>query len=247
MAVKPKDASTVILLRNRSGQGGNGVFEVLMVLRHPDSAFVPDSYVFPGGALDEADWSPDVEAYCHGVDRLKAEGILDALTAPDRALGAWVAAIRETFEEVGILLAYDREGHLVDFRSREASNRFSVYRKALAEGRKSFLDIIREENLMMATDLLHYYSHWITPWFLPIRYDVRFFIARAPDHQKPLHDGIELTDNVWMTPQDILAGNRLRKFDMVEPTLVTIRELARFGSIEEAIASTEGTAITSRS
>lgn len=247
MIVKPKDASTVILLREGTGPGEDGAFEVLMVRRHPDNAFVPDSYVFPGGALDESDCSRDVDGFCHGLDRRKAESILDEVTAPDRALGAWVAAIRETFEEVGILLTYNSEEQLIDFRSPETARRFSSYRQALADGSKSFLEIISEENLILATDSLHYFSHWITPWFLPIRYDVRFFVARAPEHQEPLHDGFELTDNVWMTPKAILADNRLRRFDMVEPTLITIRELARFRNIDEVIASTEGKKVSSRS
>jgi 8-oxo-dGTP pyrophosphatase MutT (NUDIX family) len=244
--VKPKEASTVILLRPSSDRAKTG-FEVLMVLRHPDSSFVPDSYVFPGGSLEESDCTEDMAALCSGIDRQRAGEMLDGTPAADKALGAWVSAIRETFEEVGLLLAYREDGTPLDFRSSEESDRFRLYRNHLSENRMTFFDILIRERLTLTADRLHYFSHWITPWFLPIRYDARFFVAAAPPNQKTQPDGIELIKHVWISPRELLAGARRRQYDMVEPTLVTIMEIAEFSSIREVISSTTGKRITARS
>jgi len=235
--VKPKDASTVILIRKRSGMVEAG-FEVLMVLRHPDSAFVPDSYVFPGGGLQEADCTADMATLCSGIDRQHAFALLDAISTQDKALGLWVTAIRETFEEVGLLLAYRENGGLLELRSVEEIERFRQYRRLLREDGMLFSDMLKKERLILAADRLHYYSHWITPWFLPIRYDVRFFVAEAPEEQETLADGIEVTEHIWMSPRDLLEGRRKREISMVEPTMVTVSELARFSSIGNVISST---------
>ena len=237
MAVKPKDAATVIILRQSPKDPG--AFEVLMVLRHMDSKFVPGSYVFPGGCLDEGDYSPDMESLCTGMDEKKAQAIFQDMSSPEKAIGAWVAGIRETFEEVGLLLAYHGDKTLMSFDSEDVRSRFRSYRKKLQTGEITLKTILQTEGLTLATDRLHYFSHWITPEFLPHRYDVRFFIAEAPANQEALHDGIELTRHVWLTPKKILEGFRRREFDMVVPTLVTIEELSRYKTIQEVIAATK--------
>ena len=243
--VKPKEASTVILLRESMDLVKTG-FEVLMVLRHPDSSFIPDSYVFPGGALEESDCTEEMVALCSGINRQKAGEMLDGTPAANKAPGAWVSAIRETFEEVGLLLAYREDGTLLDFRSSEERDRFGIYRQRLTEKRMTFLDILKTERLTLAADRLHYFSHWITPWFLPIRYDVRFFVASAPYNQKTQHDGVELTKHVWISPRELMESAGRRQYDMVEPTLITIMEIAEFSSIQEVISSTTGKRITAR-
>jgi len=237
MAVKPKDAATVIILRQSPKDPED--FEVLMVLRHMDSRFVPGSYVFPGGCLDEGDYSPDMESLCTGMDAKKAQAILDDMSSPEKALGAWVGGIRETFEEVGLLMAYHGDKTLMSFDTEDIRNRFRSYRKKLQTGEITLKTMLLIEELTLATDCLHYFSHWITPELLPHRYDVRFFIAEAPANQEAHHDGIELTRHVWITPKKILEGFRRKEFDMVVPTLVTIEELSRYKTIKEIIASTK--------
>lgn len=236
MAVKPKDAATLILLRQAPGKDQGG-FEVLMVLRRMDSKFVPGSYVFPGGCLDREDYSPDMEKLCTGIDKKKAQEILYNMSAPEKALGAWVAGIRETFEEVGLLLAYDGNKKLISFNSKDVRHRFHSYRKKLQTGEITLSALLRNEGLTLACDRLYYFSHWITPELLPLRYDVRFFIAEAPAEQEAVHDGIELTRHIWITPKKILEGFHRNEFDMVLPTLMTIEELSRFNTIQEIIAS----------
>jgi 8-oxo-dGTP pyrophosphatase MutT (NUDIX family) len=238
MIVKPKDAATVILLR-QSQVSDKGPFEVLMVLRHPQSSFVPDSYVFPGGCLDNEDYSPDMENLCTGIDLKQAQTTLHDMSSPEKALGAWVAGIRETFEEVGLLLAYNSDKTLVSFDSEDVANKFGLYRKKLQRGEITLKTILSHEGLTLAADRLHYFSHWITPELLPLRYDVRFFVAEMPANQEAIHDGIELMEHVWITPQEILDDYYRHEFNMVVPTLVTIEELSRYRTIREVIASTE--------
>ncbi len=243
MAVKPKDAATVIILRKSPRDTGD--FEVLMVLRHMDSKFVPGSYVFPGGCLDQGDYSAEMESLCTGMDAKKAQAILHDMSPPEKALGAWVAGIRETFEEVGLLMAYRCDKTLMSFDSEDVRSRFRSYRKKLQTGEISLRTIFQTEGLTLAADRLHYFSHWITPEFLPHRYDVRFFIAEAPANQEALHDGIELTRHVWITPKKILEGFRRKEFDMVVPTLVTIEKLSRYKAIRDIITSTKNKKVNS--
>jgi len=243
MAVTPKDAATVIILRQ--SQRDPEDVEVLMVLRHVDSKFVPGSYVFPGGCLDEGDYSPDLGRLCTGMDAKKAQAILYDMSQPEMALGAWVAAIRETFEEVGLLMAYHGDKKLMSFDSEDLRSRFRSYRGKLQTGEVTLKTILQAEGLTLAADRLHYYSPWITPELLPHRYDVRFFIAEAPANQEALHDGIELTRHVWITPRKILEGFRRKEFDMVVPTLVTIEELSCYKTIDEIIASTKNKKVNS--
>ena len=238
MTAKPKDAATVILLR-QSPHPDMGNFEVLMVLRHRNSKFVPGSYVFPGGCLDQEDYSPDMEKYCTGIDKKKANAIFHNETSPEKSLGAWVAGIRETFEEVGLLLAYNSNKTIISFDSEDILGRFRSYRKKLQTGEITLKTVLKNESLTLAADQLHYFSHWITPELLPRRYDVRFFLAEAPANQEAMHDGIELTDHVWISPKKSLEDFNRGKFDMVVPTLMTMMELSRYTSIQEVIAATK--------
>jgi 8-oxo-dGTP pyrophosphatase MutT (NUDIX family) len=245
MTVKPKDAATVILLRNPGGQAEDG-FEVLMVLRSRSSKFVPGFYVFPGGAVDKDDCSPAMEGFCGSRGSLPAHQLLDDPPSPARALGAWVAGIRETFEEAGLFLAYGRHGALLSFDGNQTGP-FHRYRELLRQGKMSFRNLLQKEGLTLATDRLHYFSHWITPWFYPIRYDVRFFVAEAPAGQEALHDGGELTEHVWIKPRDALDLHRANRFDMVFPTVMTMKALSKFGTIGEALQSTVDKRISAES
>lgn len=236
MVVSPKDAVTVILLRH-AAETGKGNFEALLALRSPRSRFVPDAYVFPGGCLDSEDCQPGMERFCAGMDGQKARALLTDMPSSEKALGIWVAGIRETFEEVGLLMAYRRDGSLISLDAEHLLRRFSAYRKRLQTGDITLKTILLQEDLTLAADRLHYFSHWITPELLPIRYDVRFFIAEAPENQIASHDGIELTKHIWITPRQALDefnGNRL---NLVVPTLVTLEELSAYHTMEEAIAS----------
>jgi 8-oxo-dGTP pyrophosphatase MutT (NUDIX family) len=245
MFVKPKEAATVILLRRREEAPREG-FEVLMVLRSKKSKFVPSSYVFPGGALDDEDCSLEAAALCRGLDPSRAFAALQDIDSPAMALGTWVAGIRETFEEVGLLMACRNGDRLLAF-SGEDAVRYCRIRGLLQAGKLTFNEFLQKEGLTLATDRLYYYSHWITPWFFPIRYDVRFFVAETPAEQEARHDGIELTGHLWITPQDALRRYHEKRFEMVFPTLMTMKALSQFMNIDEVIRSTSGKMISAES
>ncbi len=240
--VEPRDASTIIVIRPCPEPARNGI-EVLMVLRHPRNKFVADSYVFPGGALDQGDCEDRLQPFCRGLQPTEASKILCDMVSPERSLGSWIAGIRETFEEAGILLACSESGKLLSLQEESDAARFAGYRRDLLAGKIDFGKILEKEKLTLATDCVYYYSHWITPEPAPIRYDVRFFLAAWPEGQRACHDGVELTNHLWITPQEALRANGRGKFRMVLPTIMTMRELCAFGSVEEAIRSTRDKSI----
>ena len=239
--VEPKNASTVILLREAE-KAAESSFEILMVRRHAKSRFCSEFHVFPGGILDAADSSTEIESLCAGL-ACKTAGLLMPDLPAREALGSWAAAIRETFEEVGLLLAVDSAGSLVSFGLPEDRARFRRYRADLIKGRLSLRAMLEAEGLRLATNRLFYFSHWITPEALPLRYNVRFFVARAPQCQEALHDGYELTDHVWVTPQGGLRQYHQGKMALVLPTIHTLIELSSFKTIDQVIESTKGKTI----
>jgi len=236
MATMPADAATVMLLRPCPDPGIKDI-EVLLARRNRKSSFVPGYHVFPGGSLDPEDYEPGMDRFVRGIDRQQAALLLKGMSHPEKALGAWVAGIRETFEEVGILIARKKDGAPVTLGTDEERNRFDRYRQALIKGEIKFSQMLETEDLFLPGDDLHYFSHWITPEFLPQRYDVRFFVAEAPADQTAVCDGVELTAHRWMRPSLAIADYEAGKIGMVLPQIITLQELARFKMVEEAIAS----------
>ena len=237
MVAVPKDSSTLVLLRRDNGPGAR--FEVLMLRRHARSSFLPGTYVFPGGALEAADCADQMEGMCYGMKSLQARETIDGASPPVKALGFFVAAIREAFEEAGILLAYREPPHLVAIGEEDAS-RFAGYRRQVSQDPSSFATIIQEEGLLLATDKLSYFAHWITPHVSPIRFDTRFFVAPAPPDQEALHDELETTDSVWISPQEAVEKRRRGEMAIPYPTYCNVRDLAQFSSVEAVISSTRG-------
>ena len=235
MVTIPVDAATAILLRPCPETGIKDI-EVLLVRRNRQSSFVPGYYVFPGGVLDPEDYDPGMERFIRGIDGRQAGRIMTDMSHPSKTLGAWVAAIRETFEEVGVLIARKKDGTIVTIPAQER-RRFLNYRTALGKGEIKFSQILEEEGIFLAGDCLHYFSHWITPEPLPLRYDVRFFLAEAPSDQAVACDGIELTDHIWLRPSAALADYEAGRIGMVLPQIMTLVELSRFRTVSEAIAS----------
>jgi 8-oxo-dGTP pyrophosphatase MutT (NUDIX family) len=231
----PADAATVILLRPCPEKGVKDI-EVLLVRRNRSSSFVPGYHVFPGGNLDPEDYQQGIEKFVRGIDRKQAALILPDMSHSEKALGAWVAAIRETFEEVGLLMAGKKDGTPVNIGTPEECRRFENYRRSLNNGKIKFSQMLEAEDLLLSCDDLHYFSHWITPEFLPLRYDVRFFMAKAPEGQLVTHDGVELTGHVWIKPSEALKDYEAGKISMVLPQIITLEELSRFKTVEEAIA-----------
>jgi len=174
-AVPALPAATVTLVRDTP----DGV-EVLMLQRNHQSGFMPGMFLFPGGALDPEDQARAVLGRCAGLDDTAA---CAALGIAAGALAYWAAAIRESFEEAAMLLAYDESGALVNPQTHERLGRFEEYRRRLNAGEPVLASMLERENLTLAVDRMTYFSHWITPIGAPRRYDTRFFVARAPAGQ----------------------------------------------------------------
>lgn len=220
----PAPAATVTLVRD----GPEGL-EVLMMRRNLQSVFVPGKYVFPGGSVDRADAAEAVYACCTGLDDAAASA---RLGLPAHGLAYWIAAIRESFEEAGLLLACTEDGRTATQAQVIALAR---HRKAVADGTLAFDALLREEGLRMATDALVYFSHWITPVGAPRRYDTRFFVARAPDGQEAVSDFDETIESVWVRPRDAVIRCEAGEFKMLTPTIHTLRLFAPHDSADALI------------
>jgi 8-oxo-dGTP pyrophosphatase MutT (NUDIX family) len=231
----PRDAATLILMRDAARSGAR--LEILMLRRHSNSAFLPGAYVFPGGRVETADYAREVEGVCQGLTSGQAQSIIDGASPPEKALGFFVSAMREAFEEAGILLAYRESPDLIAI-NEEDKTRFSQYRKQVQKDPSSFAAMVRSEGARLAVDRLFYFAHWITPEIVPIRFDTRFFVAEAPPDQEALYDTLETTDSLWITPQEVLEKRRKGELDVPFPTFCNVRTLAEFSGVEEVIAST---------
>ncbi len=224
-----RDAATVLLLRD-----GREGLEVFMLRRNLASDFVGGAYVFPGGAVDPADRADDLEGICLGRSDAEASA---RLGIDGGGLAFWVAAIRESFEEAGVLLACHRDGTIVRLDDPVTIERFERHRKAVDTGDRRLAEICEEEGLCLAVDGMHYFGHWITPEGAPRRYDTRFFLAAAPAAQTPLHDDHEVIANLWVRPDDALARHRAGQYEMLPPTMASLRAVARFATTAEALGA----------
>jgi len=231
--VPVRDAATVMLVRD-----GVGGLEVFMLRRNLRSDFVGGAYVFPGGGVDDHDRRADLESVCAGRSDAEASARLGLTRG---GLAFWVAAIRECFEEAGILLAYGPDGELIRLDDPATAVRFAAHRVAVDRGERRLVDVCVREGLRLAVDRLWYFSHWVTPEGAQRRYDTRFFVARAPDAQEPLHDDREVIANLWIRPADALERHRAGEYDLVYPTMRSLRTLESFRSADELLAAAAAT------
>jgi 8-oxo-dGTP pyrophosphatase MutT (NUDIX family) len=227
----PRDAATVMLVRD----GGAGL-EVFMLRRNPASVFVGGAYVFPGGAVDDADRHADLESVCTGRTDAGASAVLGI---DGGGLAYWVAAVRECFEEAGVLLAHPtgEAASTISLADEAVAARFEAYRAAVYAGDLRLVDLCRREALFLAADQIHYFSHWITPVGAPRRYDTRFFVAAAPPEQTPLHDERETIANVWVRPADALARFDAGEYDLIFPTIKSLQAIGQFSRTEQLLAA----------
>jgi 8-oxo-dGTP pyrophosphatase MutT (NUDIX family) len=233
MAVIPKKAATVIVLRDKKPEG----FEVFLLKRHEKSSFMGGNYVYPGGRVDRNDGSVELCSLSKGVTLEEAQKHLGGTFSPDESFAHWIAAIRELFEEAGVLLAYDQRGNLFQLRDRDEREKFLHYRELLQKRKINIGEMAQKENLLLALDQLHYYAHWITPEARPERFDTRFFLARYPSGQEASHDQKETTAGIWLIPQKALEENLKGDVILSPPTLKTLEDLSRFKSIDEVFNS----------
>ncbi|MBS04770.1 MAG: hypothetical protein CMQ24_18965 [Gammaproteobacteria bacterium] len=228
-AVPIRPAATVMLVDDRPD------LQVFMMERHANTVFAGGMWVFPGGAVDTSDDAAAYEARCAAREAVDANRLLEL---EDGALRYYVAAIREAFEECGLMLSLHADsGDKLELTSDGDIDRFQEHRDALNAGDRSLLEILERENLLMDAGDMHYIARWITPLGSPRRFDARFFIARVPRAQTPAHDNQELVHSDWFRPQDVLDAFDREEMVLMTPTLRMVRSLARFGSADEVIAA----------
>ena len=220
--VAPRNASTILLLRDGKSRAE---IEVFMMVRHYEIDFNSGALVFPGGSVDRN----DTEIIARPELYTSGEG-LDAA-----ALSFRIAAIRETFEESGILLARPRGSKaLVDVK--RASEIEAAHRADLNDHKTTFLEILTHNQMVLALDELLPYAHWITPEGMPKRFDTWFFLAAAPPDQLGAHDGREATDSIWVSAREALEGGESGRFKLPFPTT---RNLIRLGKQPDVAAALE--------
>ncbi|MBA3311183.1 MAG: NUDIX hydrolase [Nocardioidaceae bacterium] len=229
--VTPKGAATVVLLRD----GGAGL-EVYLLRRHLGMAFAAGMYAFPGGTVDRRD--ADHATAWAGPSAADWATRLHCSESETRSLVG--AAVRETFEESGVLLAGTTADTVVQDTTGEGWERD---RAALVDKRLAFADLLEQRGLVLRTDLLAAWAHWITPEFEPRRYDTRFFVAVIPPGQLTRDVSGEADTETWMRPQDAVAGVDGGTMAMLPPTYITIAEMGRFATAAEAIAAADGRVI----
>ena len=230
MIAVPREAATLVLMRDRPGDAP----EVLMVQRHGQDAFAAGAYVFPGGVLESEDWSPQALSLCEGLSPESAAARLSLVEKPERALGYYLAAIRETFEEIGILLVKPRPGAAAP---EPGEGALRVGREAVRGGKGAFWGWLRECGLRPAVENLAYFAHWITPAGRPKRFDTRFFLAPVPSDARPEPDLEEIVDCLWITPAEAIAAERGKRMRMLNATVKNLEVLAEFASTAEALES----------
>jgi 8-oxo-dGTP pyrophosphatase MutT (NUDIX family) len=234
----PIDSATVIVVREAAD-----AFQVLLVERHANSRAFAGAHVFPGGVVDPEDAAAPLHDASPRLTPAAALRRLGEKTTPAAALAIWVAAIRELFEEAGLLLARVA-GVPVAFDDVATRARFREHRAALLAGAMTFADLVAAERLELATDALHYFSRWITPVSVPRRYDARFFVARLPAGQEPLHDERETISTAWLSPGAALARARAGTMVLTPPTVRTLDDLDALGTSARVVAVADARVVT---
>lgn len=212
---EPKPAATAVLVRD-SDDGP----ELLLLKRHGASGFVPGAYVFPGGRVDPADSDPEL-AEMLGATRRGADAAY------------WLAAVREVFEETGVLLARSAAGE--SCRDATADAALGRWREALLSNEATLLDVLRAEHVTPDVSRMVYCSHWITPVAEPRRYDTRFFLAAMPDGCTATIDEREMSHAMWVTPDAALEQFTRGTLPMVFPTVKTIQLLRPYDGVAEML------------
>jgi len=224
-APAPVPAATILMLRD-----GDRGLETFMVVRHRQIDFASGALVFPGGRIDAQDG--EVRDCCQGVDE-----------ADDTTLAFRVGAIREAFEESGILLA--RPAGQSELIAGQRLAQLDKYRDPLNKGELGLRQFLENEQLILACDLLQHFAHWITPEMMPKRFDTHFYLAAAPLDHLAVHDGHESVDSVWISPPEALDGAQSGKYTIIFPTRLNVELLGQSKSVSEALQMAQDrTAVT---
>ncbi len=210
----PRPAATIMLIREI-----NQALEVFMVVRHHQIDFASGALVFPGGKVDDQDYDRELLNYCTIIDQAEQAPLM-------------IAAIREAFEESGVLLARCTDSN--ELVGGNLIQSLQPLRQQLVKGDITFIEILKENQLILACDQLLPFAHWITPEPMPKRFDTHFYLALAPKDQFAAHDGQESVDSVWIQPQQAITEASEDKWKIIFPTRMNLEKLATFESVSIA-------------
>ncbi|MFI0978366.1 NUDIX hydrolase [Streptomyces sp. NPDC021093] len=241
-AAAPKRAATVLLLSDGAAEGtapvGAGL-SVHMLRRRASMAFAGGAYAYPGGGVDPRDDDSLVRwagpSLAQWGERL---GLPDDLGAAQAVV---CAAVRETFEEAGVLLAGPTEDTVVDDTTGED---WEADRQALVARELAFAEFLDRRKLVLRSDLLGAWARWITPEFEPRRYDTWFFVAALPAGQRTRNASTEADRTVWIAPAEAAAGYDRGELLMMPPTVSTLRQLQPYGTVAEVLTGAAGQDMT---
>lgn len=217
--VTVRPAASAVILRD----GPSGI-QAFMVVRHHQIDFASGALVFPGGKVEPEDGN---------VFRRHSNAHHN--TSPDPSF--WIAAVRETFEEAGLLLAR-QQGERKLLAADITRDLVEKYRHPLIEGELAFGELLEREKLMPALDLMEHFAHWITPLGPPRRFDTHFFLIAAPVEQTGAHDGLEATEGVWVEPRQAITDADAGRRILLPPTRLNLLKLAQFDSVQAAVDAT---------
>lgn len=220
-AVPIRPAATVMIVRD-----GDSGLEVFMLRRTARASFGAGMYVFPGGRVDDIDHATEIEPFCRGLSDAEASSQLGLASG---GLAYWVAAVRECFEEAGILLAQPRDGGELAVADDD--------RHAVHDGSLSMVELCRRHDLVLDLSTTQYVDHWITPLGEQRRFDTRFFVTDAPDDQEGAHDDKETIDSLWVRPTDALEMLEDGELQMMPPTIANLRWLLQYELADDAVAA----------
>ena len=224
--VEPRPAATVLLVRDAEPTGDGSGVEVFVMRRTASAVFAADMYVFPGGRVDDVDHATELEPFTEGLDDASASA---RLGIDHGGLAYWVAAVRECFEEAGVLLAHTRDGSPLAVSDDD--------RRAVHAGELSMEELCRRHDLVLDLSAIRYVAHWVTPKTEGTRrFDTRFFLAAAPADQEGAHDDAELVHSMWVRPADAVARAEAGELLMMAPTIANLRFVAGCASTSDAVA-----------
>ena len=218
----PEPSATVLAIRD----GASGL-EVFMIRRHEKMDFMSGALVFPGGKTDPQDEDPRLLDLCEGID--------------DDFSVYRISAVREAFEECGVLLA--RKVGKKALVSGEDLLGLEHWRDRIHKGESTLHDFLTAEGLRLACDLLVRFAHWITPVIMPRRFDTQFFLVPAPADQLLVHDGHESVDSLWIRPQDAARAAKEGTYNIIFPTLCNLQKLDMSSTVTEAIEAARASQI----
>jgi 8-oxo-dGTP pyrophosphatase MutT (NUDIX family) len=227
-AVPIRPAATVMVVEDRPD------LRVLMLRRTARAVFAGDMWVYPGGRVDP----DDAEGVLDHVTGLTDAAASAALGIDHGGLAFWVAALRECFEEAGILLARDSAtGAPLDLRDAATAARLEPCRAALNAGQRGFADIVAELGVVLDASQVHYVGHWVTPLGSPRRFDTRFFLAAPPPDQTAVHDDTEIVHHEWVSPAAAIEAWRADRMAMMTPTARMLMSLLPFERAADVVTA----------